>query len=276
MKLTSGNRFARGFTMIEIMIACVILAIVMAAIYSVWFSILRGSRAGSKAAVGVQRGRIAMRAIEDALSTSQMYVLNARYYSFVADTVTDPDLMSLSLVSRLPANFPGGAIFGDLAVRRVTFTVEPGVSKADLVMRQVPVLMATNEVGNEYSISLVHNVKFFRMEFYDQEMADWVPEWFNTNQIPKQVRVALAYGGPENRDDQPSQVITRVVYIPASAIQPQYQMPRGGRGAIPGGLPPGGQPPVQGSPNNGLTDFPSTLTPINGSQLRRVQPAQPR
>ncbi len=276
MRLTPGKRFAHGFTMIEIMIACVILAIVMAAIYSVWFSILRGSVAGSKAAVGVQRGRIAMRAIEDALSTSQMYVLNARYYSFIADTVTDPDLMSLSLVSRLPASFPGGAIFGDLAVRRVTFTVEPGVSKADLVMRQVPVLMATNEVGSEYAISLVHNVKFFRMEFYDQEMSDWVPEWFNTNQIPKQVRVALAYGGPENKDDQPSQVMTRVVYIASSAIQPQYQMPQGGGGAIPGGVPPGGPQPIPTTPNNGLIEFPSTLTPINGGQLRRLPQAPPR
>ena len=139
MKLTSNRRRTHGFTMIEIMIASTILVIVMASIYSVWFSILRGSVAGQKAAVNVQRGRIAMRAIEDSLSTAQMFVLNAHHYSFIADTVTDPDLLSLSLVSRLPANFPGGAIFGDLAVRRVTFTVEPGKSQADLVMRQVPV-----------------------------------------------------------------------------------------------------------------------------------------
>jgi hypothetical protein len=137
--------------------------------------------------------------------------------------------------------------------------VEPGVSKADLVMRQVPVMMATNEVGNEYGISLVHNVKFFRMEFYDQEISDWVPEWFNTNQIPKQVRVALAYGGPENRDDQPSQVMTRVVYVPSSAIQPQYQMPNGGRsGTSPGGVP-SGRRPNQTGPRTGVQDFPSTL-----------------
>jgi hypothetical protein len=169
-------------------------------------------------------------------------------------------------VSRLPANFPGGAIFGDLAVRRVTFSVEPGVSKADLVMRQVPVMMATNEVGSEYGISLVHDVKFFRMEFYDQELGDWVPEWFNTNQIPKQVRVALAYGGPENQKDKASQVMTRVVYVPSSAIQPQYQMPMGGGGAIPGSGP--GQPPNQDGSNIRPPEFPSRLQPINGLQPR--------
>lgn len=230
MKLDFKHRATRAFTMIEIMIASTILVIVMASIYSVWSAILRGSQAGAKAARDAQRGRVAMRAIEDTLSTSQMFVQNVTHYSFVADTTTDPDLMSLSLVSRLPANFPGAAVFGDLSVRRVTFTVEPGRSARDLVMRQVPVLMATNEFGNEYGISLVQNVKFFRMEFYDMEIGDWVPEWFNTNQIPRQVRVALAYGGPEDREDQPSQVMTRVVYVPSVAIQPQYQMPQGGLG----------------------------------------------
>lgn len=248
--------------MVEIMIASAILVIVMASIYSVWFSILRGAQAGSKAAVDVQRGRVAMRAIEDALSTSQMFVQNARHYAFVADTVTDPDLMSLSLVSRLPASFPGSGIFGDLSVRRVTFTVEPGNSPADLVMRQVPVMMAINEVGNEYGISLVQNVKFFRMEFYDMEIGDWVPEWFDTNQIPKQVRVALAFGGPENRRDQPSQVMTRVVYVPSSAIQPQYQMPRGGNV-----LQRGGQPmPLQPVGRDGSTG------PITPPQMPSVLP----
>ena len=215
----------RAFTLLEIMIASAILVIVIASIYSVWHSILRGARVGSQVAESVQRARTAMRAVEDALSTSQMFILNGRHYSFVADTTSDPDLMALSLVSRLPASYPGSAIFGDLAVRRVTFTVEPDTNGVpDLVLRQVPVMMATNEVGKEYAIRLARNVKFFRMEFYDQQTGDWIPEWVNTNQIPRTVRIALAVGGSPNQPDRPSQVMTRVVTVPSSPVLPQYQM----------------------------------------------------
>lgn len=258
MKLLRPSRsLRRGFTLLEIMIASAILVIVIASIYSVWYSILRGAKAGSQVAESVQRGRTAMRAVEDALSTSQMFILNGRYYAFMADTTSDPDLMSLSLVSRLPASYPGGAIFGDLAVRRVTFTVEPDTHGVpDLVLRQVPVMMATNEVGQEYAIRLARNVKFFRMEFYDQQTGEWVSEWANTNQIPRSVRVALALGGSTSQPDRPSQVITRVVTVPSSAVLPQYQM------AMVGGMgnpmnPPGTETP----PNNLPSDQNFQLNP---------------
>jgi hypothetical protein len=225
------------------MIASAILVIVIASIYSVWYSILRGARIGSQAAESVQRARIAMRAIEDALSTSQMFILNGRHYTFEADTTTDPDLMSLSLVSRLPASYPGSAIFGDLAVRRVTFTVEPGTNGVpELLLRQVPVMMATNEVGQEYAIRLAQDVKFFRMEFYDAQLGEWIPEWQNTNQIPRTVRIALALGSSPQQPDRPAQLMTRVVTVPSSAVLPQYQMSAPGT-AGGGPLPPGAPPP---------------------------------
>lgn len=262
----------RAFTLLEIMIASAILVMVIASVYSVWHSILRGSKAGSDAAESVQRARIAMKAVEDALATSQMFILNGRHYSFVADTAKDPDFTSLSLVSRLPANYPGGAIFGDLAVRRVTFTVEPGTnSPADLVLRQVPVMMAEGEAGSEYAIRLARNVKFFRMEFYDPQLGEWVPEWANTNQIPRSVRIALAVGGDPNQPDKPAQVLTRVVTVTSSAVQPQYQMANAAGAA--GQLGPGGRMrglnPAQPLPSDqnaqlpGRDNFPPVLPPGN-------------
>ena len=259
-----ARRSQRAFTMLEIMIASAILLMLVASIYSIWYSVLRGARVGSQVAESAQRARIAMRAVEDALSTSQMFILNGRHYSFVADTTTDPDLMRLSLVSRLPANYPGGAIFGDLAVRRVTFTVEPGPDGTpNLTLRQVPVMMAENEAGNEYAIYLARNVKFFRMEFYDQQEGVWIPEWANTNQIPKTVRIALALGGPANQPDKPAQIVTRVVTVPSSAVLPQYQMasaggPRNPLGQ-PGGNPVNVPPADQNAQNQPGTDFRSVL-----------------
>ncbi len=268
MKTLRSNRMPRrGFTLLEIMIASTILVIVIASIYSVWYSILRGARAGSQVAESVQRARTAMRAVEDALSTSQMFVLNGRHYTFVADTTSDPDLMSLSLVSRLPGSYPGSAIFGDLAVRRVTFTVEPDTNGVpDLVLRQVPVMMATNEVGKEYAIRLARNVKFFRMEFYDQTAGEWISEWINTNQIPRTVRVALALGGSTSQPDRPTQVMTRVVTVPSSAVLPQYQMAAltgapGGPLNQPGSSPFGDLPADQNSQLNPDSRFNPVLPP---------------
>lgn len=260
----SVRRANRAFTLLEIMIASAILVIVIASIYSIWYSILRGAKVGSQVAESVQRARTAMRAVEDALSTSQMFILNGRHYSFVADTTSDPDLMSLSLVSRLPASYPGSAIFGDLAVRRVTFTVEPDTNGVpDLVLRQVPVMMATNEVGKEYAIRLARNVKFFRMEFYDQQTGDWIPEWLNTNQIPRSVRVALALGGALGQSDRPAHVLTRVVTVPSSAVLPQYQM----AGFAAGAGNPLNQPGANPVPNlptdqNGQLNPDTQFTPI--------------
>jgi len=265
-RLLPSRPTSRAFTLMEIMIASAILVVVIASIYSIWYSILHGARVGSKAAESVQRARIAMKAVEDSLSTAQMFILNARHYSFIADTTTDPDFMTLSLVSRLPANFPGSAIFGDLAVRRVTFNVEPGTNGLpDLVLRQVPVMMATNEVGNEYAIHLARNVKFFRMEFYDRQTGDWIPEWLNTNQIPATVRIALALGGPADQPDRPAQIMTRVVTVPSSAVLPQYQMANpgglGGRGQVlqPGVNPVNNLPSDQNMLNQPGTSFPPLL-----------------
>lgn len=218
------NASIRAFTLIEIMITTVILGLVIASIYGSWSAVLRGARTGSKAAEEAQRARIAMQTVEDALMTSQMFVENIRYYSFVADTASDPDLASLTMVSRLPANFPGGAIFGDLSLRRVTFTVEEGTnSPANLVLRQVPVVMVDEEFGEEYAITLARDVSFFRLEFLDDQLGEWVPEWFNTNQMPRMVRVALGVGETPGNSDVPKQLLTRVIAPPSSAILPEYQ-----------------------------------------------------
>ena len=90
-----------------------------------------------------------------------------------------------------------------------------------------------------HAIRLARDVKFFRMEFYDPQLAEWVPEWANTNQIPKSVRVALAVGGNPNQPDKPAQVLTRVVSITSSAVQPQYQMANAA--LAPGQMGPGGR-----------------------------------
>src|ERR1041385_701421 len=124
-----------AFTLIEIMVAMAIFGMVMLAIYTSWTSILRGSKVGLQAAAEAQRTRVTIRALRDALTSGQLYTENLRYYWFMADT--SGDFPALSLVSRLPASFPGSGLFGNQIVRRVSFSVEPGPEgQNQLVLRQ--------------------------------------------------------------------------------------------------------------------------------------------
>jgi type II secretion system protein J len=226
MKIFTTNQSTRAhqrgaFTIIEIMIAITIFALVMIAIYSTWSAVLRGSRTGMKAAAEVQRTRIAMRALEEAIGSTVMYVDNARYYTFATDTSGSEAY--ISFVARLPASFPGSGLFGDQQVRRVCFYVQDG----NLMLRQAPLLEATKKIGKPYEIALAPNVTLFDMEFYDGMANKWFAEWMSTNQLPKMVRVALSFS-PNTQGRRPENITIRSIPLGGFAIT------RGGAGVMGG------------------------------------------
>ena len=210
-----------GFTLIEIMIAITIFALVMAAIYSTWSSVLRGSRVGMKAATEVQRMRVSIRALEEAIGSAVMYVDNAKYYTFATDT--SGSTAYISLVARLPASFPGSGLFGDQELRRVCFYVQDG----NLMLRQAPLLEATKRIGKPYEIALAPNVSVFDMEFYDGVANKWYAEWMSTNQLPKMVRIALSFS-PNTQGRRPESITIRSIPLAGVAIT------RGGAGVMGG------------------------------------------
>ncbi|MHC1766845.1 MAG: prepilin-type N-terminal cleavage/methylation domain-containing protein [Verrucomicrobiia bacterium] len=235
----NSPRGLRAFTLIEVMIAMTIFGLVMVAIYSSWSAILRGSKVGLNAAAEAQRTRMATRAIREALTSAQLYVENIRYYSFMADT--SGDFAALSLVSRLPASFPGSGLFGDQVVRRVSFTVESGPSgQRQLVLRQVPLLEPPETAETPYTIILAPNVHQFSMEFWNTNTLEWDPEWPFTNQLPKLVRFALSVGPPNHRPS-PDDVSVQTALVSSMAIPRVLQIPpvRRGFGNPPGAVPGG-------------------------------------
>ena len=226
MKIATGNARRDGwaFTLIELMVAIGLFALVMISIYSCWYSVVRSASIGLQAAAAAQRGRVAMRTIEDAVLTAQMYTENARFYSFVADT--SEKFAALSLTCRLPGNFPGAGYYGEdqLALRRVTFTVEKGTDNDNqLVMMQMPVLAADSE-STEYDITLAHDVTDFSLEFWDPAQRDWTKEFLPTNQLPAMVRITLGLGHNSINPTKPVEVISRVVAPAAVMVTPNYQM----------------------------------------------------
>jgi len=257
-----------AFTLIEIMIAIGIFSLVLAAIYSSWSAILRASKTGLDVAASVQRMRIAVRMLEDSLSSAQSFTANLPYYYFMAE---NGNQAALSFVARLSRSFPRSGKFGDLDVRRVTFSIEAGPdSTRELVMRQMPLVMEDPDPDEKQNpIVLVKNVKSFEMQFLDgnKNPPEWVDEWTadKTNQLPKMVMFTLTVAdNPHNQ--QAVEQISRIISIPAVTVQRMWQVPQfagqpGQPGVPPGALPgqPGSQPPPGVNPNQ----------PINSGRFGR-------
>ena len=255
----SSFRSKPAFTIIEIMLAIGIFAMVLTAIYATWIAILKGSKAGLKAAAEVQRSRIAMRTMEDAFNSTEMFVANMKYYLFVSDT--SGDMAAVSLASRLPAGFPGVGRYGDQVVRRVSFYTQPGKDgMSELIMTQAPILLATNNGGVEaYTITLARDVTLFKLAFFDDKKNEWLEEWKYTNQLPRLVQIALGLGKTGNDASKPYDLTTTLVALPSVAVQADIQ---GGVGPIPPGA-------------GGTTNFPVPgQGGLRGSQFNPNNPSQ--
>jgi hypothetical protein len=231
---TPGIRRLLAFTLVEVLVASSILVLIIFAIYSSWTAILRASKVALTAAAEVQRSRIAIRAIEDALLTGVNYGENARYYYFLADT-KDEDFHYLSLVSHLPPTFPGSGLFGDYNLRRVTFEVQDGEDGThQLVMTQFPVLWATNDTMQPYPITLVRDLSLFYMEFWDPQRAEWMADFTATNSLPRMMRVTIGWGHLPDKPNEPAEIVTREVAIPSTIITGEIQRPQLGGNRPPG------------------------------------------
>jgi prepilin-type N-terminal cleavage/methylation domain-containing protein len=221
-----NSKCPRAFTLIEIMIAVTIFTLVLAAIYSSWTLILRATKVGREAAAQVQRQRIAVQTIENALTCVQSFQASARYYTFIVQNGTEP---LLSFAARLPDDFPRNGKFvnpdlgRDFSLRRVTFMIEAGPdSEKDLVLRQNPILMDMDQDEQDHPLVLARNVKSFTVECWDTTANDWSDEWDNTNQIPTMARFTLVLGGNKNNngfgDTGPELTVTRVVATPSITV----------------------------------------------------------
>jgi type II secretion system protein J len=211
-----------AFTLIEIMVALAIFTMVVAAIYSSWLAIMRGSKAGIEAAAAVQRQRMAISTLQQALGATRSFAVDIQYYSFVAENGDDA---SLSFVSHLSPSFPRSGKFDDFDVRRVTFSVEGAADGTrQLVLRQNAMLKEWDQDEKEHPLVLAKDVRKFEMEFLDVKSGEWIDEWTQTNQLPKLLKITLQVGGA-TRDAKPQDELTRIVSLPSVAVQAGWQIP---------------------------------------------------
>jgi len=242
MNVRLTSRFARAFTLVEILVAMGILSLVLTAIFSSWTAILRASKTGLEAAAEVQRARMAGRTIEETLGSAMMFGANVTDYAFMAE---NGDKASLSFVARLSPSFPRSGKFEGMDVRRVTFSVQQGRDGSQqLVLRQCPILMEPDVDEKEHPLVLASHVKEFKTEFWDPRMHDWMDEWKLTNTLPTMVKVSLELG-QKTYTSRKGEQLTRIVSLPAIAVPPFWQVPRLPNmppPGMPGGVQPGTQP----------------------------------
>jgi len=200
-------------------------------------------KGGGEAAAQVQRQRMALRTIEDALTCAESFQASIQYYTFIVQNGREP---LLSFTARLPDDFPRNGRFGGFNSRRVTVTVEAGPnSERNLVLRQNPILMDMDEDEQNYPLVLARNVKSFAVECWDTNTVDWVDEWNYTNQIPPMVRFTLVLGGNKNGNGfgnaSAESAVTRVVAFPSGTVPVAAQTQSAGGGNNPL-IPPGAKP----------------------------------
>ncbi len=221
-RLAPGRTPELAFTLLEVMLALGILMMVLAVIYSTWIAILRSKQAADKAALHAQRSRIATLALQDAIEGVQVFQQNQPFYAFVADT--SGQFAYLSVASHLPDSFPGSGMFGDQSLRRVTFEVENGTNGyPNLVMRQYPLLLATNAFDTDYPITLANEVTDFLLEFWDARRGEWLAEWTSSNQLPSVVRFLIGVGERGGDPSKPQAVQVQTVALSASPVPVELQ-----------------------------------------------------
>lgn len=218
----SGHRIARAFTLLEIMVAIALFGLIAMGVYSSWLAVIKGSKVGLTAAAKVQRSRIAMQTIEEALTSARSFDAGNQYYTFVGENGGGA---TLSFVSRLSDSFPRSGKFGDFCVRRVTFALEEGGdSGKQLVLRQNPILMDLDEDEKAHPVVIAKEVKTFALEFWDGKSEDWLEDWNQTNRLPLMVKVTLKFVGEDTT--QFSREHIKVVGIPAIAVPAVWQRAR--------------------------------------------------
>ena len=257
MKFTSARqvlprRHTFAFTLIEILVAFAVFSMVVLAIYATWTLIIKSAKIGQDAAAQIQRERMAMRTVKEALAGVMSFQADQRNYAFVAENDGNG---YLSFVSRLPEMFPRSSrlAFDGFDVRRVSFSVEQGKDYSrQLVLRQTPLLKELNLDEKDFPFVVAQGVNKMELEFYDLRKRDWVSEWTRTNELPRMVKIKLEF---ERRNpDQPystgvKEEVIDVAPLPSVMVptmaQGNRQQPGGGQAPPPVTTPGQGNPMLQ-------------------------------
>ena len=197
-----------AFSMIELVVAISLLMMMLGTLYSSWAAILQSTRTGSEAAANVQRERVTVQHVADALAGAVMVEDGEDWYRFKADTLSDQS--SLSFIQRIPENSRKADA---QSFRRVSFSVEPSANgrEWELVRREAPVTQSPKATPVEPQ-ELVRRVRLFKVELLDAN-GEWKTRWSGEGRLPRRARISVAVGPGDPKD-----VRVREVSLMSSSI----------------------------------------------------------
>jgi prepilin-type N-terminal cleavage/methylation domain-containing protein len=187
------KKTSAGFTLPEVLAVMVIVGMILTLLYSVWSTTLNATATGTEATQDVQRERMALKALTDALAGASWYE-NRTEETLRLDHAEG--FSRLKILSRVPPGFWGERELGGHPLRRIEFRAEPnGQSGFQLVMLQQTVLASTNSAEFHRTVLLPH-LETFSVEVPSADpLLPWANDWpleAGTNALPRQAKVTLA------------------------------------------------------------------------------------
>ena len=237
------RRKQAAFTLVEAIVAMGILSMVLVMVYQTFYSVLQTTKIGADATEQVQRERIVLKTIEDALSGVVYYEQNQEHYAFVADTL-DFNYPSISFVSRVPPDFLGSKEFGAQSLRRVEFVVEDAPVEVEvevngktireirderaLVMYQTPILLPIDatELEEPKRWVLGPGLDTFMVMFWSTINSEWLPDWEETNSVPTRLKIEIAFKLNDGSAAQLADLHKREIVIFSDTITQAMQNPK--------------------------------------------------
>ncbi len=208
---TSPRRAAvLGFTLVELMGVVALLALVVGIFYSCWTALLHSSRSGSASAARVQRERVALKLVGDALGSALMVQSGEDWHQFEARL--EQGFSRLSFVSGRPE---GGASARGMRFVRVSLAVEPGEGGEglQLVHSESAAVVHSGAPATNRTV-VARGVRTFQVQFPGGGQS-WITHWPQPETLPERARIAITLDEPAASDPEGR---VREVILGASAF----------------------------------------------------------
>lgn len=223
---------ARGFTLLEVLLAITILALLITSVYSTWSTTLMAWRRGSDASEVFQRQRVVMDTLTE-LAQSVVYFVSSPDLYAVRGT-SKPDWGdTVSFVTASDAALPPSEAL-DAGMRRVTISMEQDdYGRKYLALVNAPAVSVdeSNTTSLADSTLQAHvlstDVSGFYVRYLDPRDGTWYDKWEENNLIPSALAFTVYFG--QTGGTIPPVGVTRLVDLPvAKYVAEGAGLPGGG------------------------------------------------
>ena len=220
MSIPARNKTARGFTLLEVMLATMIVALLT----SVLFRFVSANLQAMKDTTEIQDERESVQAVIRFLQTQLADLPRRENSALLGNPLKIHEFSNDEIIWRARAG-QGVLTAAAPGEFRVTLTVQPVESKSDVLelgLRREPItpearadvdFFARGSGQSKYNwVSLVRPMVGFEVRYFDPRLNAWLDRWTDQTTRPQLVRVRLW----KNADDPP---VEAILPVPSAQMQ---------------------------------------------------------